>query len=86
VAEYRFAIVPRGFAVTDTIRFERFSLALFYELGTVADRLGRLPDAQIHQSYGVGVRVALERAAVFRADVGFSREDVNVSVAFGLPF
>lgn len=85
-AEYRFAIVPRGFALTDTIRFERFSLGVFYELGTVADDLGRLFTSRIHQSYGLGLRVALERAALFRIDVGFSREDVNVTVGFGLPF
>ena len=30
VAEYRFWIIPRGFAVTDTIRIERVGMALFY--------------------------------------------------------
>jgi outer membrane protein assembly factor BamA len=86
VAEYRFAIIPRGFALTDTIRIERVGLALFYEAGTVADSLDKLPAARVHTSYGVGLRVSLERTAVFRADVGFSREDVNVTVGFGLPF
>jgi outer membrane protein assembly factor BamA len=86
VAEYRFWVVPRGFALTDTIRVERIGMALFYEAGTVADGLDELPAARVHTSYGVGLRFSLERTAVFRADVGFSKEDVNVTVSFGLPF
>jgi len=86
VAEYRFWIIPRGFALTDTIRIERVGMALFYEAGTVADSLDKLPAARVHTSYGVGLRFSLERTAVFRADVGFSREDVNVTVGFGLSF
>ena len=86
VAEYPFGIIPQGFALTDTIRIERVGMALFYEAGTVADSLDALPEARIHTSYGVGLRVSLERAALFRADVGFSREDVNVTVGFGLSF
>src|SRR5713226_6413288 len=77
VAEYRFWIISRGFALTDTIRIERVGMALFYEAGTVADSLDRLPAARVHTSYGVGLRFSLERTAVFRADVGFSREGVN---------
>ena len=86
VAEYRFWVIPRGFAITDTIRIERVGLAVFYEAGTVADSLDALPAARVHTSYGVGLRFSLERTAVFRADVGFSTEDVNVTVGFGLPF
>jgi hypothetical protein len=78
--------IPRGFAITDTIRIEWVGMALFGEAGTVADSLDKLPDARIHTSYGVGVRFALERTAVFRADVGFSRVGVNVTVGFGLSF
>ncbi len=86
VAEYRFAIIPRGFALTDTIRIERVGLAAFYEAGTVAASLDKLPGARIHTSYGLGLRFSLERTAVFRADVGFSEEGVNFTVAFGLSF
>jgi hypothetical protein len=85
-AEYRFWIVPRGFALTDMIRIERIGMALFYEAGTVADRLDDLVAARVHTSYGLGMRFSLERTAVFRADVGFSKEDVNITVSFGLPF
>jgi outer membrane protein assembly factor BamA len=86
VAEYRFWVVPRGFRFTDTIRIERVGMALFYEAGTVANSLDALPAARVHTSYGVGLRFSLERTAVFRADVGFSSEDVNVTVGFGLSF
>jgi hypothetical protein len=86
VAEYRFWVIPRGFALTDTIRIERVGMALFYEAGTVANSVDALPAARLHTSYGVGLRFSLERTAVFRADVGFSREDVNVTVGFGLSF
>jgi Omp85 superfamily domain len=86
VAEYRLWVIPRGFRLTRTIRIERVGLALFGELGTVAGSLADLPDARIHTSYGVGLRFALERIAVFRADVGLSGEGPNFSLAFGLPF
>ena len=86
VAEYRFWVIPRGFRLTRTIRIERVGLALFGELGTVAPSLGDLPEARIHASYGVGLRISLERLAVFRADLGFSDEGTNLTVAFGLSF
>ncbi len=85
-AEYRFWVVPRGFAVTPTIRVERIGLALFGDVGTVADSLGDLPSARIHTSYGIGLRVSLERTALFRADFGFSGEGLNFTLAFGLSF
>jgi Omp85 superfamily domain len=93
VAEYRFWVIPRGFwlvprewKVGRAIRIERLGLALFGEAGTVAHALEKLPDARIHTSYGIGFRVALERAATFRADLGFSGEGPNFTLAFGLSF
>ncbi len=85
-AEYRFWVVPRGFAMTPTIRIERIGLALFGDVGTVAGSLGDLPSARIHTSYGIGLRVSLERTALFRADFGFSGEGLNFTLAFGLSF
>jgi outer membrane protein assembly factor BamA len=85
-AEYRFWVVPRGFRLTDRIRIERVGLALFGDAGTVADSLDTLPRATVHVSWGVGLRVSLERIAVFRADVGFSAEGPNFTLTFGLPF
>ncbi len=38
------------------------------------------------QSYGVSGRVTIERAALFRADFGFSDEGFNFSAGFGLSF
>jgi hypothetical protein len=86
VAEYRFWVIPRGFRITRTIRIERVGLAPFVEAGTVADSLGDLPEARIHASYGVGVRVSLERIAMFRLDFGFSEEGFNFTAGFGLSF
>jgi outer membrane protein assembly factor BamA len=85
-AEYRFWWLPRGFAVTDAIRFERFGAAFFYDIGTVAGSVPDLVDAKVHDSYGVSLRVSLERKAVFRFDVGFSDEGVSFSGAYGLSF
>jgi len=84
--EYRFWPIARGFAITDAIRMERLGLALFYELGTVAGDIGDLGDAEIHDSYGLGFRMAFERTAVFRVDIGFSDEDTAVTANFGLSF
>jgi hypothetical protein len=86
VAEYRLWLFSRGFALTDTIRFERIGMALFYEVGTVADAVDRFLAARVHHSYGFGLRFALERTALLRADVGFSTEDINVTIGFGLSF
>jgi hypothetical protein len=58
--------IPRGFAITDTIRIERVGMVLFYEAGTVAESLEELPASRVHTSYGVGLRFSLERTAVFR--------------------
>jgi hypothetical protein len=37
-------------------------------------------------SWGVSARVNLERAALFRFDLGFSVEGANLSVLYGLSF
>ena len=86
VAEYRLWVIPRGFRLTRTIRIERIGLAVFGELGTVAPSLEDLPSAKVHASYGVGLRISLERVAMFRTDVGFSDEGTNITVSFGLSF
>jgi outer membrane protein assembly factor BamA len=85
-AEYRFAVVPRGFAITDEVRAERVGLALFYELGAVASSFGALDDVRVRDSVGFGLRVGLERSANFRFDVGFSDEDTIFTLLYGLSF
>lgn len=85
--EYRFWGVPRGFKITDALRVERLGAALFYELGSLtADDFGDLLDADVKQSYGVGFRMSLERSALFRIDLGWSEEDFNFTIGYGLSF
>ena len=83
--EYRFAVIPRGIRFTETIRLERVSLAAFYDFGWVSDDIGDLGSNYL-DSYGMGLRLGLARDAVFRVDLGFSKEDSNLTVSFGNPF
>jgi Omp85 superfamily domain len=85
-AEYRFWVIPRGAAITDTVRFERFGLALFYELGTVAPSVNDFSDAKIHDSYGLSFRAMLERTALFRADLGWCADGFSFNFGYGLSF
>jgi len=85
--EYRFWGIPRGFKITDALRVERLGAALFYELGTIVDGdFGDLFGAKVKQSYGVGFRMSLERNAMFRVDLGWSPEDFNFTIGYGLSF
>jgi outer membrane protein assembly factor BamA len=85
-AEYRFWFLPRGFALDEAIRIERLGLALFVDIGSVADDVESLRDAKMHTSYGLSFRLSLERTALFRFDYGISREDSILSIAYGLTF
>jgi outer membrane protein assembly factor BamA len=88
-AEYRFWIIPRGFALspwTPAVRVERLGAALFFDTGSVSDRWWELFEATPRYSGGVGARITLERSAPFRVDVGFSGEGVQVTAGFGLSF
>ena len=85
-AEYRFWVIPRGFTIWRHIRVERLGAALFYEVGGVGEDGFALFHSGILQSYGVSARATVERAALFRADFGFSREGFNFSAGFGLSF
>jgi hypothetical protein len=84
--EYRFWVIPRGFKVWRHIRVERVGAALFYEVGAVAESGPDFFRERVRQSYGVSARVMIERAALFRADLGFSEEGLNFSAGFGLAF
>ena len=84
--EYRFWFIPRGFGITNSIRIERVGAALFYDIGTVEDNLHDLWSAKVHDSYGVSLRVSLERTALFRVDLGFSDEGTNFVITYGLSF
>lgn len=84
--EYRINLIERGHAFTDTIRIERIGLALFYDAGTVASDIDRLDSGRFLDSYGVGLRLAFSREAIFRADVGYGEEGSNLTIAFGNAF
>ena len=84
--EYRFWILPRGFPIWRHIRVERVGAAVFYEVGGVGENGSALFHESLIQSYGVSGRLTVERAALFRADFGFSREGFNFSAGFGLSF
>jgi hypothetical protein len=84
--EYRIWVLPRGFPVWRHIRVERLGLALFYEVGSVAENGFELFQERVRHSYGVSGRFTMERAAIFRADFGFSEDGFNFSAGFGLPF
>ncbi len=84
--EYRFWIIPRGFTVWRHIRVERLGAAVFYEVGGVAGDGFGLFHERVRQSYGISARATVERAALFRADFGFSEEGFNFSAGFGLSF
>jgi len=85
-AEYRFWVIPRGFTVWRHIRIERLGLAAFYEIGGVGEDGLALFHSGLLQSYGFSARATVERAAIFRADFGFSDEGFNFSAGFGLSF
>ncbi len=84
--EYRFWVLPRGFTVWRHIRVERVGAAVFYEVGGVGENGSALFHESLIQSYGVSARVTVERAALFRADFGFSDEGFIFSAGFGLSF
>jgi len=84
--EYRFWVLPRGVPITRTIRIERIGLAAFYEAGAVNGNWPHVFGAVPAQSYGFGLRASLERAALFRIDMGWSRDGFNFAAGYGVPF
>jgi outer membrane protein assembly factor BamA len=84
--EYRLWVIPRGIPITRNIRIERIGLAGFYDVGAVAGTWPDIFSSKVSHSYGFGARISLERAAIFRLDLGFSPEDINFIASFGLPF
>ncbi len=84
--EYRVWVFSRGFTVWRHLRIERVGLAAFYEVGAVAENGIELFQERVRHSYGFSGRFTLERAAIFRADFGFSEDGLNFSAGFGLPF
>ena len=87
VAEYRFWVLARGFPIWGPVRVERVGLALFYELGSVANAPHNLFESKLRHSYGTSLRVTLERAAPFRIDFAFAPDkSLGIIARFGLSF
>ena len=55
-------------------------------MGNVAENGFELFQERVRHSYGISGRFTIERAAIFRADFGFSEDGLNFSAGFGLPF
>lgn len=85
-AEYRFWFLPRGFAITRSIRVERVGAALFYEVGAVGGSVSGLFHEKVRHSYGASLRVSFDRVNPLRFDFGFSEEGMEFSLAYGLSF
>ncbi len=84
--EWRTWLLPRGFSITRKVRIERFGLAPFWDVGTVAPHLRDLPEARIHHNPGLSFRFAFERAMVLRLDIARSSEQTGVNLDMGMAF
>ena len=84
--EYRFWILPRGLSIINDLRIERVGAAIFMEAGSVANSFSDLLYSKVQPSIGISIRIGLERAAIFRFDFGFGKQDKNFTVRFGLAF
>ena len=84
--EHRIWMIPRGFAITPSIRVERVGIAPFIDAGSVGGNGIDVFQNEVRFSYGVGLRLLLERAAPFRVDVGWSKHRLSWSAGFGYTF
>jgi len=84
--EHRIWVISRGFELTPTIRVERIGFAPFVEAGSVGSDGLDLFESEVKFSYGIGLRILLERAAPFRLDVGLSDEGFQWTARFGYTF
>ncbi len=85
-SEYRFWFLPRGFALTKSIRVERVGAAFFYEVGAVSNRAGTLFQERPRHTYGVSLRVSVDRTNPLRFDFGFSEDGMQFAFGYGLTF
>jgi hypothetical protein len=60
-------------------------VAVFYELGSVADHRDELGNLY-RPSYGVGFRMVTASSLVLRADVASGREGIETTILFGYPW
>jgi hypothetical protein len=60
-------------------------VALFYEMGSVADKRQDLGDLY-RSSYGAGFRMVTASGIVLRADVATGREGIETTIIVGYPW
>jgi hypothetical protein len=60
-------------------------VAVFYEMGSVADQREALGDVY-RSSYGAGFRMVTASGIVFRADVASGREGIETTIIIGYPW
>jgi hypothetical protein len=60
-------------------------VAMFYEMGSVADQREALGDVY-RSSYGAGFRMVTASGIVFRADVASGREGIETTIIIGYPW
>jgi len=60
-------------------------VAVFYELGSVADNRDELGDLY-RPAYGIGFRMVTASSLVIRADVASGREGIETTILFGYPW
>jgi outer membrane protein assembly factor BamA len=85
-AEYRFWLLPRGLRLPRSIRIERIGAAFFYEAGAVSDGIKNLYGERVRHSYGVSLRISIDRSNPLRFDFGFSEEGMEFTLGYGLTF
>jgi len=62
-------------------------VAFFYETGVTSDTRGDLYDrGNFRNSYGTGLRIVTASGVVFRGDVAYGREGLNLAVFIGYPW
>ena len=86
VVEHRVWVIPRGIEITPSIRVERIGVAPFFEVGSVGQNGIDALRNEVKLSYGIGLRLLLERAAPFRVDFAWSKHGFNWSAGFGYTF
>jgi len=62
-------------------------VAFFYETGVTSDSRGDLYDrGDFRNAYGTGLRIVTASGVVFRGDVAYGREGLNLAVFIGYPW
>ena len=72
--------------MTKSIRVERVGAAFFYEVGAVSNRAGTLFQERPRHTYGVSLRVSVDRTNPLRFDFGFSEDGMQFAFGYGLTF